>query len=237
MSFLEDAPRRFYKEASIAERAGAFTVLLDGRPLRTPKTAALALPTRALAVAVAAEWNAQEVAILAHSMPVTRLTNVALDFTGDVRAEAEAGVVKYGETDLLCHRAPDPAPLIARENEAWDPLLAWAERDLGVRLTKIVGILPQTQPPAALAALAAAVRPLDDFALTGLAHGAGLARSAIIAFALARRAISAADAFAAATLEEHYQLEVWGEDREARERLDNLRAEFEALETFFAALK
>lgn len=236
MSFVEDAPRRFYKEASVKEQNGVFVVMLDGRPLRTPKKAPLAAPTRALAEVVAGEWNAQEIAILAHSMPVTRLINVAIDFTGAMRGEVEAGVVKYGETDLLCHRSPDPAPLVARENKIWDPLLDWGAQELGVRLAKIIGILPETQPPAALAALAAAIKPLDDFALTGLAHGAGLARSAIIAFALARRAISAETAFAAATLEEHYQLEVWGEDAEARERLANLEAEFAALETFFAAL-
>jgi chaperone required for assembly of F1-ATPase len=236
MSFVEDAPRRFYKEATVKEENGAFAVLLEARPLRTPKKAPLALPTRALAEAIAAEWNAQEAAILFDTMPLTRLANVALDFTGATRAEVEASVVKYGETDLTCHRAGDPAPLVARENAAWDPLLAWAEGALGVRLAKIIGILPQTQPPAALAALETAAHALDDFRLTGLAHGAGLSSSAIIAFAIERGTVSAEDAFAAATLEEHYQLEVWGEDREARERLDRLKAEFQALETFFAAL-
>jgi chaperone required for assembly of F1-ATPase len=145
-------------------------------------------------------------------------------------------VAKFGETDLLCHRAATPRALVARETEIWDPLLAWAQGELGAHLVKVIGVLPQTQPPETLAALERAAAALDDFRLTGLAHAAGLAGSAIIAFALERRAIEADAAFEAAALDELHQIATWGEDREARRRLEHLRCELAALAGYFAAL-
>ena len=47
----------------------------------------------------------------------------------------------YGGTDLLCYRAGDPARLVAREGEAWDPILAWARETLGARFFLTEGVM------------------------------------------------------------------------------------------------
>jgi chaperone required for assembly of F1-ATPase len=204
--------------------------------LRTPAKAWFVTPTRALAEASAAEWNAQGDSIAPETMPLTRLINVALDRTPHARAEMAAQVARFGETDLLCHRAEKPGSLFDRQAQLWDPLLAWADTHLEASLIAAPGIFAHGQPKGALAALAARAAALDDFRLTGLAHAAGLAGSAIIAFALAEGRVDAANAFEAAALDYVFQLETWGEDKEARERLDNQLAEYLALERFFRAL-
>lgn len=232
----EEAPRKFYKQAAVLAQGEGFAVALDGRALKTPAKRVLTLPTRALGEACAAEWNAQVDFIRAETMPLTRLANVALDHAPRARAEMAAQIAKFGETDLLSHRADGPAPLVNRQSAAWDPLLAWSAETLGARLATAEGIVALPQPPEALAALEGYAARLDDFRLTGLAHAAGLATSAVIACALAAGRLDGADAFAAAALDDLYQLETWGEDEEARQRLNNQRAEYEALEQFFAAL-
>ncbi len=232
----DEAPRRFYKAASVAPAEGGFAVLLDGRRLRTPAKVQFVMPTRALAEACAAEWNGQGESILAETMPITRLCNVALDYAPGARAELARHISKFGETDLVCHRADRPPALVARQAAAWDPLLAWAEA-IGAPLNAAPGILALAQPASSLEALARRAAALDDFRLIGLAHGAGLAGSALIAFALAEGRMSGQAAFVAAALDDLYQLETWGEDDEARQRLNNQAAEFAALEQFFAALK
>ena len=235
-AYTRDLPRRFYKRAEARERGDMFTVTLDGRTLKTPAKANFETPTRALAQACADEWDAQAELIRAETMPITRLVNVALDWTPGAREELAAQVARFGETDLLCHRAASPAPLVARETRIWEPLLVWGRDTLGAPLVAGVGVLPRPQPDAALAALARAAEELGDFHLTGVAHAAGLAGSAIIAFALARGAVDVEAAFAAAALDELYQIETWGEDHEARRRLDGLKSELAALAVYFAAL-
>jgi chaperone required for assembly of F1-ATPase len=234
--YPERGMRRFYEGVDVKPDGAAFAVTLDGRTLRTPKKALLAAPTRALAVAVAEEWRAQREAIRPETMPLTRLCNVALDFAPAARAELIAGVVKFAETDLVCHRASAPALLVMRQQALWAPLLAWAYEALDVRLASGEGVMALAQPPEALAALERLAAPLDDFRLTGLAHAASLSGSAVIAAAILKGRLDAAGAFEAAALDDLFALEAWGDDREARVRLDNQGAEFAALARFFAAL-
>src|SRR6185312_604337 len=64
--------KRFYTAATVGEGEGAFAILLDGKPVRTPARRTLAAPTRALAEKIAAEWNAQANVIDPGAMPLTR---------------------------------------------------------------------------------------------------------------------------------------------------------------------
>jgi chaperone required for assembly of F1-ATPase len=204
--------------------------------LRTPAKALFVTPTSALAEEAASEWNAQVGAIKPETMPLTRLINVALDHTPRARDEMAVQLAKFGETDLLCHRADKPASLSERQAQLWDPLLAWADTHLEASLIAAPGIFAHGQPKGALAALAKRAAALDNFRLTGLAHAAGLAGSSVVAFAMTEGRIGAAEAFEAAALDDLFQLETWGEDEEARERLNNQQAEYLALERFFRAL-
>jgi chaperone required for assembly of F1-ATPase len=230
------APRRFYKVARAADADGGFTVLLDVRTLRTPAGKVFIAPTHALAEASAAEWDAQAERIIPASMPITQLAFAALDWTAQGRRERINYVAAYAETDLCCHRAEAPAELAARQAEAWDPLVAWGAEALGAALPVVVGVIAGKPDAAALEALRARAAELDDFRLTALVQATGLAGSALIGFALVRGRLSAEEAFAAAALDELWSLERWGEDAEARARLDRTRAEIEAAARFVAAL-
>jgi chaperone required for assembly of F1-ATPase len=88
-----------------------------------------------------------------------------------------------------------------------------------------------------LSKLKARAGALDDFALTALSQAAGLSGSALIALALICGQLSGKEAYIAATLDDEFALERWGEDAEARARLEGVRAEFDALGRFVAALQ
>ena len=62
-------------------------------------------------------------------------------------------VAAYGGSDLLCYRAVGPEALIARQAAGWDPVLAWAEQALGVRLAVTAGVMHVAQEAEALARL------------------------------------------------------------------------------------
>lgn len=228
------AAKRFYRSASVDETG--IGVMLDERRLRTPGNAVFAAPTRAFAEAIAAEWSAQGEHIVPATMPLTQLAFAAIDAAPARRADLAAYVAKFGETDLLCHRADSPPGLVERQAQAWDPLLAWSEERLGVRLPAVVGVLAAPTDEASIETLRAHAEALDDFRLTALAQAAGASGSALIAFALAHRQLDGAGAFAAAALDDLWSQETWGRDEEAQARLDRLRVEFEAIDRFFAAL-
>jgi chaperone required for assembly of F1-ATPase len=231
---VSEAVRRFYKAAAVAQDGAG--VMLDARRLRTPKGAVFNAPTRALAEAIAAEWDAQAEHIIPASMPLTQLAFAAIDHTPARRGELIAYIAKFGETDLVCHRAEGPAPLVARQSEMWDGLVAWAAGDLGVALPVVTGVVAAPVPLDSLETLTAHAAALDDFQLTALAQAAGLAGSAVIAFAILRGRIDAETAFKAAALDDLWSQERWGEDAEAKARLDRQRVEFENIARFIATL-
>jgi chaperone required for assembly of F1-ATPase len=228
--------RRFYKETQAVGAEGGHGVLLDGRTLRTPGGVAFIASTRAVAELCAAEWAAQGEHIVPASMPVSQFAFAAIDWTAKSRSDIAKYVASFGQTDLCCHRAAAPADLAAHQAKHWDPLVRWGADELGVRLPVVEGIIAADVDGAELAKLEAHANALDDFRLTALGQATGLAGSALIAFALLRGQLSPQQAFEAAALDNLWSLEKWGEDAEARSRLERQRGEFEGLGRFIAAL-
>src|SRR6195952_1277183 len=71
--------KRFYASAGVIGAPEGFAVALDGKAVRTPSGKALVVPARAIADAIAAEWDAQKEIIGPTSMPLTRLANSVID--------------------------------------------------------------------------------------------------------------------------------------------------------------
>ncbi len=229
--------KRFYKTAEAAEAEAGFTVLLDGRAVRTPGRALLALPTRALAEAIAGEWAAQEGEIQPQAMALTSLACTAIDLIRPRRAEVVAELTDYGATDLLCYRAAAPAALAERQAAHWQPLLDWAAQALEAPLSTTEGALAVAQPEGSLAALGRAVEGHDDMALAALATAVKASGSLVIALALGAGRLDPAAAFEAAELDASHQIEAWGEDPEAARRRATVMNDLRAARRFLDLLR
>ena len=228
-------PKRFYEAVTVAEAAApagggvhTWSILLDGKTVRTPAKAVLAVPTRALAEAVAEEWRAQGERIDPATMPLTRLVNSAIDGVRGREAAVRDDIAKYAASDLLCYRAEQPEGLMQRQAELWDPILAWSRENLGADLAVAEGLMPVAQPDAARAAIASRLIGYDAFALAALHVVTTLTGSALLALAHARGRLDAEAAWAAAHIDEDWQIAKWGEDAEATARRQRRWQEMQA---------
>lgn len=210
--------------------------MLDERELKSPRGILVRMPRRALADAVAEEWDAQGERIEPGSMPLTQLVFAAIDGGAHAREERIEFVSAHVETDLCRYRAEEHSELGRIQEATWGPLLRWIEGDFGVSLPAVVGIVVSPAPTAA-EAVCAWLRELDDFLLTGLAQAVGLSGSTVIGLALLRNRIGADEAFAAATIDEAWNMARWGRDEEAVSRLERLRVALNGVARFFAALQ
>ena len=229
--------KRFYKAAEAAEAEAGFTVLLDGRAVRTPGRALLALPTRALAEAIAGEWAAQEDELRSQAMVLMSLACTAIDLVRPRRAEVVAELTDYGATDLVCYRAAGPAALVERQAALWQPLLDWAARVLDAPLNTTESALAVAQPEGSLVALGRAVERHDDMALAALATAVKASGSLVIALALGAGRIDPGAAFEAAELDASHQIEAWGEDPEAVKRRAAVMVDLRAATRFLGLLR
>ncbi|HZX84394.1 MAG TPA: ATP12 family protein [Reyranella sp.] len=231
--------KRFYKETAVDLGDGGHRILLDGRPMRTPAKAVLVVPTRALAEAIAAEWGAvpDKADINVSYLPLTRLAATGLDRVASQRARVIEDTAKYAGSDMLCYRASEPETLVKRQQAIWQPLLDWADARYGARLVIVEGLAFVEQPADAVARLHEAVATHSDLGLSALYNLTHISGSLIVALAVAEGHLAAADAFAAAQLDELYQVERWGEDPIATKRHEGIRHDIEAGARFLALLE
>jgi chaperone required for assembly of F1-ATPase len=228
--------KRLYKKAEVVPAAGGHGIALDGRLVKTAGKHDLIVPSLALASAVAAEWDPQQGEIHRERMPLTRLAGTTIDRNSTQREAIVHQVAHYAGTDLVCYRATHPPALAARQQAVWQPLIDWAIERYSAPLMVTTGVIPTTQPVASLEAFAMAVAAHDDFSLTAL-HAATVAcGSLVIALALLEGHLDAAAAFAASQLDESFQIEAWGEDKEQAERRAALAAEIAAAAEFMSLL-
>lgn len=228
--------KRFYKAAAPVEEGGRYGVALDGRPVRTPGGSPLALRTWKLAKAIAGEWEAQEEEVRPLTMPMMRLAATAIDRIGGERAAIVDQIAAYGGSDLLCYRAEAPEALVERQARLWQPLVDWAAQAYGARLRVTQGILHVEQDRAALDALRDAVAAMDDYRLAALSQLTASSGSLVIALAVVAGRIGADEAAAASHLDEEWQAEQWGQDKEAMDRRRNLAREIAEAERFLDLL-
>jgi chaperone required for assembly of F1-ATPase len=209
--------KRFYAKAGVVEGRDGFAITLDDKPIRTPSGRSVVAPTREIADAIAAEWDAQKEFIDPLTMPLTRFANSVVDAVVD-RVDAVADdVAKYFGSDLLFYRAGHPEALVAREARHWDPPLFWAADALGAHFILAEGIVHVRQPESAIQAARAAL-PADPWSIAALHVVTTLTGSALLALALVRGVIDQDQVWAAAHVDEDWNIEKWGVDEEVAAR-------------------
>ncbi|MFM1815841.1 MAG: hypothetical protein RLZ98_2536 [Pseudomonadota bacterium] len=226
--------KRFYSDVGVEQTAEGFALKLDGRAVRTPAKAALVLPTKPLAEAVADEWRAQSEFVNPATMPLTRLANSTIDGVVARLDEVRSDAARYAGSDLLCYRAEGPAALVELQAEAWDPVIASVEARIGARFIVTSGIMPATQPAETLEKVAAWFRAGDAFAIAPLHVITTISGSCILAIAHAEGLIDIETLWRHALVDEDYQMRLWGRDDEALRVREQRWGELEAAARFMA---
>jgi chaperone required for assembly of F1-ATPase len=219
--------KRFYGSADVVEDEGGFAVTLDGRPIRTPSGKKVIVPSRTIADAVAAEWNAQGETINPLTMPLTRFANSVIEGVVDRVDVVADDVAKYLGSDLLFYRAGHPAALVAREAEHWDPVLFWVADRFGAHFILAEGIVHVAQPESAIKAAREAF-PSDPWSVAALHVVTTLTGSALLALALAHGFRDAAQIWTAAHVDEDWNSAQWGVDEEVAARRAARLVDFDA---------
>jgi chaperone required for assembly of F1-ATPase len=232
----EWAMKRFWDTATVAVDERGYAVHLDGRPVKTPAKRALVVPTEVMAQRIAEEWDAQQETVQPTKMPWTRSANAALDKLSAQRQEVVDHLAGYAETDLLCYRAEGPQELLDRQQAAWDPMLDWAAKTYGARLSITSGVMPVSQDAVAIERLAATMRGMSGFQLTGFHDIVALSGSFVLALAATESIETPVALWNLSRIDETWQIEQWGEDEEAAEEAELKKiAFFHAIDFFQAA--
>lgn len=209
--------KRFWTETSIETAHAGFTLLLDGKPMRLPGGENLLIDRRALADAIAAEWQLGELGqeVQPKDLPLTQLAATATLRIAPNPADTATAIAAYGQSDLLCYRVAEPETLAQRQQAEWQPWLDWAVQRYDALLTTTTSLGFVAQNPQSLAALAQAASRHDAHGLAVLGIIVPIFGSLVLGLAVTEGALSAEEAYRLSVLDELFQEERWGADAEA----------------------
>jgi len=207
--------KRFWTNVCVVELQGTWGVELDGHRVKTPAKVDLAVPLLPIAKLIAQEWEATSGEVDPAQMPATRWANAAIDKVASQRDGVVDMLAEYGGTDLLCYRADSPRTLSERQQAAWNPVLEWAEIHLSAPLKTTFGMMPVAQSGDSLAALKSELQRLSTFELAAVHDLVTISGSLVLALAVFHQEISALRAWEHGTIDEVWQVELWGEDEAA----------------------
>ncbi len=231
-------PKRFYKSVTVESADDGFAVLLDGKRVKTPGKQQFSLSTEKQAHLLAAEWDAQKEHINPLHMPVTRIVNTAIDGVEEQSQAVFEDILRYAGSDLLYYRAETPESLVEAQTRHWDPVLDWAQGELGAVFETGEGIAFITQPKEAIAAFGATLKRHDTALELACLHTfTSLTGSALLSLAIAEGFLDAETAWSAAHVDEDWNIGRWGEDHEAAQRRAQRWLEMSAAETLLSAVK
>lgn len=232
--------QRFYKDVTVGPAVGGgYVVMLDGRPVRTPAKSLMAASTRTLADAVAAEWAAQDAAIVPETMPLTQLLTTEIDRAIPERAAITQTALTYIDSDLLCYLADEPQSLAEEQARVWSPWLTWFANRYGAALATTSALIRLDQPQAAHTAARTGIDLMDAGQFTVFQAITALCGSAVLGLAAAAAAIDSETLWRAALCEElfyekSHDLERHGLDPAEQKRRDGLRRDLDAAIRYLA---
>ncbi len=230
--------KRFWETVSLSRTDAGHTVLLDGKPMNLPTGTRLLVGPEALAEAIAEEWRTAGGgvggAMSFNDTPLTRLAGTAQERIAPDPLPTIDAIARYGESDMLCYRAPSPRPLVDRQTQDWQPWLDWAALTYDAPLRVGEGIAYVRQHQDSIAALRRAVASYGPYMLAGLGIAVPSLGSLVLGLALAEGVLDAEDAHRLGALEELFEVEQWGDDEDGAARRESVRQDILMAARFMA---
>jgi ATP synthase F1 complex assembly factor 2 len=138
-SVSASAFKRFYKQAYIQAAEGGFVVKLDKFTLKTPHKRVLLLPSEALALAVATEFEAQTTEMNYYSMPLFKLASAGFELQAEgLRKAVVTRISTFIENDTSCYR-DHVVKLRSMQQEYFNPLLQHLKDKYAIELSEVSG--------------------------------------------------------------------------------------------------
>ncbi|CAL5325640.1 unnamed protein product [Camellia sinensis] len=213
------AGKRFYKKVTTreADDGNGWSVMLDYRTLKTPSKRPLKCPTLALAKAIAAEWEYQQIdGIRPFTMPLMKLACTALERVPLTRPKIIEHLMKKFHQDLVFCRAPGDTDLTCgvfapkRQVEKIDPILNWLESEFGFKPVVYSSFFGGKQEDGLVHAIESLLKKMDDYELAAIDAIASAAHSLTISIGIFLGRLQIEEAIELIRLEEDLQVDRWG---------------------------
>ncbi|XP_063232897.1 ATP synthase mitochondrial F1 complex assembly factor 2 [Bacillus rossius redtenbacheri] len=204
-------PRRFYRKTGVLYSDGQFEITLDHRKLKTPRGNIFKVESEPLALAVAAEWDAQKTHIKQNTMHLSGLCSTAIDNPNNAtKYDLVNSIVAFLDTDTVLFQSTEQDELYQLQLERWQPVLEWFCERYSVQLVASRDITMPAVTDETRATLRSHLLSYNMWAVHGFSFAVENLKSLILTLCCVDRHISVEEAVLLSRLEEEFQAGHWG---------------------------
>ncbi|XP_067007076.1 ATP synthase mitochondrial F1 complex assembly factor 2 [Anabrus simplex] len=205
------APKRFYRRTGILCSNNQYEITLDQRKLKTPKGNPFVLNSEPLALAVAAEWDAQRDKIQRDAMHLSGLCSTVIDNPNNLtKYDLVQQILSFLENDTVLFQSSEDDELYALQMQEWQPILDWFCTRYNVHIEPSRDIQGPNITDEAKSVITRHLMSYDIWAVHGLVFGVDTIKSLILMLSCVDRHISVTKAALLSRLEEEFQTGHWG---------------------------
>ncbi|XP_014470815.1 PREDICTED: ATP synthase mitochondrial F1 complex assembly factor 2 [Dinoponera quadriceps] len=203
--------KRFYRRTNILSSGSKFEIMLDQRKLKTPQGRVFEVNSKPLALAVAAEWDAQKEIIDRGSMHLTALCNTVLDNPQNhTKVDLVHHIVNCLEMDTILFYSSEADELYKLQVEKWEPIVRWFCKHYDVNIAGTQSIEAPAVSSETKTTLTRHLMSHNFNSIYGLVYAVDGLKSVILTLATVARTINIPEAVSLSRLEEEYQISHWG---------------------------
>ncbi|KAL0273566.1 UNVERIFIED_CONTAM: hypothetical protein PYX00_006205 [Menopon gallinae] len=203
--------KRFYRKTDILQNDGHFEITLDQKKLKTPKGNLFYVKSEPLALAVAAEWDAQKTNITPSTMHLTGLTSTVIDNPNKLTKEDMVKeIIGYLHMDTVLFYSHEADELLDLQKSQWTPIISWFRHKFNVNIDAVQGIAEPVLEPETKEIIEKYLMSYDAWAIHGFKFVIEALKSVILGISCCERFISVEKAVLLSRLEEEYQGKRWG---------------------------
>ena len=201
--------KRFWTDVETEAEGEGWTITLDRRPIRIPARSALVVPTQSLAISIAQEWRSIGETIDPRAMPLTGLSNAAIDRIAPIARNSRPAL---SATPKRIFHVIAPKAQASSSNGRKKPGRSFSLGHVGTSTWSFVSRLELSMSPnpprrSIDCGRGWNARPLISWrSFTARAIGGPL----IAGLAIFYRAITAESGWLTVSLDDHWQIERWG---------------------------
>ncbi|EGG16422.1 ATP synthase mitochondrial F1 complex assembly factor 2 [Cavenderia fasciculata] len=206
---------KWYKHVGYTydQEKGGYVPTLDNRAMKTPCGNHFVLPTKELAMAVAAEWHTQTTYIKPSRLPLSSALATCVDLTPEQRLKSITEIVGHLKTDPVCNREADESSKMRKlQDEKLDPVFEFANAYYGggKNFKMSYGLNLSKHLPATLKRIQDHLGSLSNFHLLALQFITSSSKSFLCALAIYHQHVRLDGIYDTVAIEEEYQADIWG---------------------------
>ena len=232
---MKEKLKKYWNEVSIRKIKGIETVFLDDKALLSPMGKKIVLPTK-LTEAVYEEWSIIDDKIIPSKMPNFSLAVTAIDRVSTQRDYICSQLLSFANNDLICYWSGEDTVLKNKQELEWKPIIEWFEKENKIKLEISLSIMPIKHEIIKKSIIKKDLENLNDLTLSGLFNLVSSSGSFILSWSLYKKQTNLNRFYNLALLEELYQVEKWGTDKEADFRREQIYRNFKDAYNFLNLL-